>query len=136
EFAPDAVVGIDETGRIVLVNRQVEHVFGYRRDELIGQPVEMLVPDRFHAAHASHRSRYFGDPRTRPMGAELSLYGIRRDGSEFPAEISLSSITAGGATLALAAIRDVSARRSAERKVEQLLESAPDATAGLDHEGR
>src|SRR2546430_108087 len=94
EFAPDAVVGVDEAGRIVLVNQQVERVFGYARDELLGERVEGLVPERFHRAHVIHRARYFADPRTRSMGADLSLFGMRKDGTEFPAEISLSSIEA------------------------------------------
>jgi PAS domain S-box-containing protein len=136
EFAPEAVVGVGEDGRIVLVNRQAERVFGYARDELIGRPVERLVPERFHAVHTSHRGRYFADPRTRPMSADLSLYGVRRDGSEFPAEISLSGIETEGGMLAVAAIRDITDRQSAERRFEQLLEAAPDAIVGVDEAGR
>ncbi|HEY3766976.1 MAG TPA: PAS domain S-box protein [Gaiellales bacterium] len=136
EFAPDAVVGIDAAGRIVLVNRQVERVFGYGRDELVGEPVERLVPERFHDIHTSHRARYFADPRTRAMGADLALFAVRKDGSEFPAEISLSSIDLDGGTLAVAAIRDITERQSAERRFEQLLEAAPDAIVGVDDAGR
>ncbi len=136
EFAPDAVVGIDTAGRIVLVNRQVERVFGYERDELLGEPVELLVPERFRDVHLSHRGRYFADPRTRPMGAGLALFAVRKDGSEFPAEISLSSIELEGGPLAIAAIRDITERQSAERRFEQLLEAAPDAIVGVDEGGR
>jgi PAS domain S-box-containing protein len=136
EFAPDAVVGIDAAGRIVLVNRQVERVFGYERDELLGEPVERLVPARFHDIHVSHRGRYFADPRTRPMGAELALFAVRKDGTEFPAEISLSAIEVEGGPLAIAAIRDITERQSAERRFEQLLEAAPDAIVGVDDGGR
>jgi PAS domain S-box-containing protein len=136
EFAPDAVVGIDEIGRIVLVNRQGEQVFGYERGELIGQPVELLVPERFHELHASHRTRYFSDPRTRPMGADLDLFAVRKDGAEFPAEISLSAIHTDAGAVAIAAIRDITARRSAERRFEQLLEVAPDGIVGIDEGGR
>ena len=136
EFAPDAVVGVDEAGLIVLVNRQVERVFGYGREELIGEPVERLVPERFHGVHASHRGRYFADPRTRAMGADLALFGVRRDGTEFPAEISLSSIEVDSGALAIAAIRDITDRQSAERRFEQLLEAAPDAIVGVDEAGR
>ena len=131
EAAPDAIVGIDGEGKIVLVNGQTESLFGYPRADLLGQPVEMLVPERFRELHPGHRSGYFSEPRTRPMGADLDLYGRRRDGSEFPAEISLSSIDTEDGRLATAAIRDVSDRRAVERKFEQFLEFAPDAVLGV-----
>jgi len=120
ELAPDAIVGIDRDGVIVLANAQVEALFGYARDELLRQPVEILVPERFRAAHGSHRAGYFADPRTRPMGAGLDLFGRRRDGDEFPAEISLSSIETDGGTVGIAAIRDVSDRVVAARERERL----------------
>ncbi len=119
ELAPDAIVGISRAGLIVLVNAQVEALFEYAREELMGEPVEMLVPERFDA-HRSHRARYFADPRTRPMGAGLELFGRRRDGSEFPAEISLSSIETENGTLAIAAVRDISERVVAARDRERL----------------
>ena len=114
EAAPDAIVGVDEAGRIMLVNQQVERVFGYAREELLGERVERLVPERFHRAHVVHRGRYFADPGTRSMGAELELFGLRKDGTEFPAEISLSSIEAGSGLLAITAIRDVTERLVAQ----------------------
>ena len=120
ELAPDAIVGIDRDGSIVLVNAQVETLFGYARDELIGRPVETLVPERFCDAHRSHRAGYFDDPCTRPMGVGVELFGRRASGEEFPAEISLSSIQAGGDTLAIAAIRDVSERVVAAHERERL----------------
>jgi two-component system, cell cycle sensor histidine kinase and response regulator CckA len=119
ELAPDAIVGIGRDGLIVLVNAQVEVLFEYAREELLGEPVELLVPARFDA-HRSHRAGYFADPRTRPMGAGLELFGQRRDGSEFPAEISLSSIETEDGTLAIAAVRDVSERVVAARERERL----------------
>jgi PAS domain S-box-containing protein len=131
EAAPDAIVGVDEKGLIVLVNGQTEALFGYPRDDLLGQAVEVLVPGRFRDAHPRHRESYFAEPRTRPMGAELELFGRRQDGSEFPAEISLSSIETAKGRIATAAIRDVTKSRAAERKFEQFLEFAPDAIVGV-----
>jgi PAS domain S-box-containing protein len=136
ESAPDAIVGIGRDGRIAFVNAQTEALFGYARDELIGDRVEKLVPERYHRAHGGHRSGYFTDPRTRPMGAGLDLYGLRSDGSEFPAEISLSSIETEDGLLATAAIRDITDRKNAEAKFQQLLESAPDAIVGIGRDGR
>src|SRR5829696_5443404 len=84
EFAPDAIVGVAADGRILLVNAQTEALFGYPRAQLLEMRVEALVPARFHGAHPGHRAGYFADPRTRPMGAELELFGVRADGTEFP----------------------------------------------------
>jgi len=120
DLAPDAILGIGHDGVIVLVNEQTEVLFGYAREELLGEPVEVLVPQRFRAAHRSHRAGYFSDPVTRPMGAGLELFARRRDGGEFPAEISLSSIETDDGTLAIAAIRDVSERVTATREHERL----------------
>jgi PAS domain S-box-containing protein len=111
EFAPDAVVGVSEAGEIVLVNSRTQVVFGYSREELIGRDVEMLVPEAIRSAHVGHRDRYFESPRTRPMGAGLDLSARRKDGSEFPCEISLSTVATGDGMMALAAIRDITDRR-------------------------
>jgi two-component system, cell cycle sensor histidine kinase and response regulator CckA len=120
ELAPDAIVGIARDGLIVLANAQTEALFGYPREELLGHKVETLVPERFNEAHRAHRARYFSDPRTRPMGAGLELFAQHKDGSEFPAEISLSSIETEDGTLAIAAIRDISERVAASSEREQL----------------
>jgi PAS domain S-box-containing protein len=120
EAAPDAVVGVDPDGRIVLVNGQAERLFGYQRSELLGQLVEILVPDAVKELHPGHRGRYFAHPGTRPMGAGLNLVGQRRDGSEFPAEISLSALETEDGVIVSAAIRDVSDRKRIEAEREQL----------------
>jgi protein-histidine pros-kinase len=117
EAAPDAMVIVDEQGRIVLANSQTHRIFGYTRDELLGELVENLVPERFRARHPGHRTSYFADPRPRPMGMGADLSGRRKDGSEFPAEISLSPMSGdGGGVLVTAAIRDVSERKRFEQK--------------------
>ena len=92
EAAPDAMICVSQDGRIALVNAQAERLFGYTRDELIGQPVEILVPDSERDRHPAQRAGYMTDPRPRPMGADMPLAGRRRDGGTFPAEISLSTI--------------------------------------------
>jgi PAS domain S-box-containing protein len=116
EAAPDAIVGVDADGSIMLVNQQAERIFGYLRSELLGEPVERLVPKRYQGAHARHRSGYLG---TRPMGAELPLFGLRKDGTEFPAEISLSNIETASGRIAIAAVRDITERLTAESLVKK-----------------
>src|SRR4051794_23082772 len=111
EFAPDAVVGVDEHGEIKLVNSRTEAIFGYGRGELVGRPIETLVPNGLRASHVDHREHYFDSPRTRPMGAGLDLHARRKDGSEFPCEISLSTVATDAGMMALASIRDITDRR-------------------------
>ncbi len=117
ESAPDAMLIVDERGAILLANSQTEKLFGYSHEELIGQSVEKLLPERYRDAHSRHRNRFFSSPRLRPMGEGLDLYGMRRDGSEFPLEISLNPIATGGGILVTSSIRDVSERKRAEQEL-------------------
>src|SRR6185369_14091089 len=110
EAAPDAFVAVTGEGRIVLVNAQAERLFGYPRAELIGQPVEILVPEAARAVHPARRAEYVAAPVHRPMGVGMQLAGRRRDGTLFPAEISLSAIQTSLGTLFAAAVRDVTDR--------------------------
>jgi PAS domain S-box-containing protein len=138
DAAPDAMVITDRVGRMVVVNAQAEKLFGYRSEELLGAAVEMLIPERFRTTHPQHRNRYFHDPRTRPMGAVggLELFGLRKDGTEFPAEISLAPLETDDGMYAITAIRDVTARRKGESHVKALLEAAPDAMVIADRHGK
>jgi PAS domain S-box-containing protein len=137
EFAPDAVIGVDEAGEIRLVNSRTQAVFGYAREELIGRSVEMLVPEVIRGAHVAHRERYFEAPRTRPMGAGLDLYARRKDGTEFPCEISLSTVATDSGMMALAAIRDITERRRDRdelRRAVRRLQAATDVAIAVGGE--
>ena len=120
EAVPDAMVCVDADGRIAAVNAQAERLFGYARDELIGQPVEILVPDQARKVHHLHRAGYMADPWPRPMGAGIELAARRRDGSTFPAEISLSAVDTGDGIVVAAAVRDVTDRQLAAETAPQL----------------
>jgi PAS domain S-box-containing protein len=120
EAAPDAIVEVSADGKIVLVNRIAEEMFGYVRDELLGESVDLLVPDAIRHQHYRHRDSYLEHPRTRPMGTGLELHARRRDGSLFPVEISLSPIQTEGGMHVTAVIRDVTERKRAEKEVRRL----------------
>jgi PAS domain S-box-containing protein len=136
ESVPDATLIINAVGRIVLANSQAARAFGYAVAELRGQPVELLLPERFRAAHMGHRSQFSQQPRMRTMGLGLELFGRRRDGYEFPVEISLSPLTTDEGVMVMSAVRDITDRKRAEQKFRGLLEAAPDAMVIVGSDGR
>ena len=140
ETAPDAVVVVDASGRVVLVNAQTEALFGYARDELLGAPIELLVPAHARGDHVARRDRYIDHPSVRPMGSGLDLSGRRKDGSEVPVEISLSPLRIDDGMLISAAIRDITDRREAQRALRQARDELEarvrERTAELEQAGR
>ncbi|HZQ10675.1 MAG TPA: PAS domain S-box protein [Anaerolineae bacterium] len=143
ESAPDALVIVDSSGKIRLVNSQTEKLFGYPREALYGQSVEMLIPPRFRGAHPDFRASYFRNVTARAMGAGLELFGLRRDGSEFPVDISLSPLNTEEGMLVTAAIRDVTERKRAERELKRqkellqaVFDNIPVMIGVFDHAGR
>ena len=136
ESAPDAMVIVDQRGTIVLVNSQTVRLFGWPREELLGHPVETLVPERFRGNHPGHRSEFFTRPKVRQMGVGLELFGLRRDGSEFPVEISLSPIQTENGLLIASAIRDASERKRAEQLLQETNRLKSEFLANMSHELR
>ncbi|HEV8390398.1 MAG TPA: PAS domain S-box protein, partial [Dongiaceae bacterium] len=136
ETAPNAIVMINATGAIEMVNAQAEQIFGYSRVEMLGQHVEMLVPERFRANHPGLRQSFLTDPRSRPMGAGRDLFGLRKDGSEFPIEIGLNPIETEEGTMVLSAIVDISTRKRLEERFRRVVEAAPNAMVMINIDGR
>lgn len=139
EWAFEAIIIADGEGRIVSVNSKAEEKFGYDRTELLGQPVDILLPERVRNVHVEHRARYVSDPHSRPMGIGLELYGLRKDGSEFPIEISLSYVRTGDGILVMSFITDITQRKLAEEKLREqatLLDQAQEAIMVRDMQER
>jgi PAS domain S-box-containing protein len=132
ELAPDAVIITNAEGRIEFVNRQTELLFGYERAELLHQPIELLMPERFRRVHPSYREQYYEHPHTRPMGAGLDLSIRRKDGTEMPVEISLSPVTVDGQINVMSTIRDISARKRMERALRQSQQRADERASQLE----
>jgi len=120
ESAPDGMVIVNAAGKIVVINSQTEILFGYSRQELIGQPVELLIPARLEHLHTKHRASFLAEPHVRPMGAGLELFGKRKNGIEFPVEISLSPLRTPQGLFVTSAIRDISDRKRAEEQIKKL----------------
>ena len=135
DLSPSGMLAVDEAGTILLVNREIERLFGYRREELLGKPLELLVPDRFRAGHPGFRKQYFADPRSRPMGVGRDLYGLRKDGSEVPVEIGLNPVRTPERVVVLASVVDISARKRAEQRFQAAVESSPSGMVMTDEGG-
>ncbi len=136
EAAPDAIVMINQEGTIILTNSQVETLFGYSRGDILGKAVEVLIPQRYHGKHPQHRKNYFDEPHTRPMGVNLDLYGLHKNGNEFPVEISLSPLEIEDGTVAIAAIRDISRQKQASQYARSLIEASLDPFFTISPEGK
>jgi PAS domain S-box-containing protein len=136
QSAPSGMVMIDRTGKVVLVNREIERMFGYASEELLGRPIDMLVPTRLRDGHPALRTGFFDNPQTRSMGAGRDLHGVRKDGSEIPVEIGLNPIETDEGVFVLASVVDISARKRAEVRFRAAVESAPNGMVMIDRGGK
>src|ERR1051325_1832299 len=136
ESAPSGLIMTDAEGRMVLVNRETERLFGYPREELLGRSIEILVPERFRANHPGFRAGFMADPKVRAMGAGRELFGLRKDGSEVPVEIGLTPVATPEGLFVLSTVVDVSARQRAEARFRAAVESSPNGMVMTDPAGR
>jgi PAS domain S-box-containing protein len=136
ESAPDAIIIADREGRIILVNELTGQLFGYGQEELLGRTIEILIPERFRKGHVAHRAGFLGTPRPRPMGIGMELFGLHKNGTEFPVEIALSPIETDEGLLVSSAIRDITARKRAEDELDSFFKLSLDMLAVADLEGR
>lgn len=136
DAAPSGMIMVNHAGQIVLVNTQIEQLFGYKRTELIGRSIEVLVPLNARDKHPDYRSKYFADPKTRAMGVGRDLYGLRKDGTEIPVEIGLNPLMTGGSRFVLASVVDITERKRAEERLRTTIEAAPSGMIMVDHEGK
>lgn len=136
DAAPSGMIMVNHAGQIVLVNSQIEQLFGYERTELIGKSIEVLVPRHARDKHPDYRSKYFADPKTRAMGIGRDLYGLRKDGTEIPVEIGLNPLMTGGDRFVLASVVDITERKRAEERLRITIEAAPSGMIMVDQDGK
>lgn len=136
ESAPNALILVNKEGKIAFANSQTERLFGFNRNELIGQPVEMLIPARLSGGHTGYRNAFFEAPKARSMGAGRELFALKKDGTEFPVEIGLNPLVTVEGTLVLAAIIDITERKKAEERFRLVVESAPNAMVLINKDGQ
>lgn len=136
DAAPSGMIMVNHAGQIVLVNSQIEQLFGYERTDLIGKSIEVLVPRHARDKHPDYRSKYFADPKTRAMGIGRDLYGLRKDGTEIPVEIGLNPLMTGGDRFVLASVVDITERKRAEERLRITIEAAPSGMIMVDQDGK